>query len=150
MLVPGRSRPLAAVVPVVAGEAFSREQKLRLDRAVGAASGQTGIRFAVRVGRLEGGSAPAHVERLLAALADPAEPAVLVYVCPGERVLEIGTTAAARERLSDQACALATLSMTTSFGLGDLVGGVVNGLRMMADAAGRATLPSGRPLSPPQ
>lgn len=133
---------------MAAGEAFSREQRLRLDRAVAAASGQTGIRFAVRVGALEEGNAAVQVERSLAALADPTEPAVLIYLCPDERVLEIGTTAAARTRLSDQACALASLSMTTSFGLGDLVGGLVNGLRMLADSAGRMILPSGRPIAP--
>ncbi len=119
------------------GEAFSRDQRLRLERAVAAASGQTGIRFTVYVGALEG-QPEAHAERLLSQVAGPHEPAVLILVAPAERVLRIATTTAVAERLPDHACALASLSMTTSFGVGDLVGGIVNGLRMLADAAGRS------------
>lgn len=76
-------------------------------------------------------------ERALARLLDghPVA-ALLLLVDPGARRLEILTSAPARRRLTDQQCALAALSMTTSFGVGDLVGGVVNGIRMLADAAG--------------
>ncbi len=119
-----------------AGSAFTKEQHQRLERAAVAASGQTGIRFYLRVGPAEG-DATAAAGRLLAGLARPEEEAVLVFVAPAERVVEIVTTAAARRRLTDKACALAALSMTTSFAAGDLVGGIVNGVRMLADAAGR-------------
>jgi uncharacterized membrane protein YgcG len=124
---------------VARGDAFSRDQRLRLDRGVAAASGQTGIRFTVYVGALEG-SAGAQAERLLTQVARPDEAAALILVAPAERVLQIATTRGVAERLPDHACALAILSMTTSFGVGDLVGGIVSGLRMLADAAGRSLL----------
>ena len=74
-------------------------------------------------------------ERLHAALADRADEAVFLLVAPGQRRLEIVTGSSARRRVPDRACALAALSMTSSFGGGDLVGGVVQGLRMLADTA---------------
>jgi hypothetical protein len=40
-------------------------------------------------------------------------------------------------RLSDRSCALAALSMTTAFAGGDLTGGIVTGVRMLGDAAGK-------------
>jgi hypothetical protein len=61
---------------------------------------------------------------------------VLIAVSPGQRVVEVVTGAGAGRRLPDRACALAVLSMTGSFAAGDLVGGIVNGLRQMSDQAG--------------
>ena len=40
-------------------------------------------------------------------------------------------------RVPNKSCALAALSMRASFSAGDLAGGIVTGLRMMSDAAGR-------------
>jgi hypothetical protein len=65
---------------------------------------------------------------------------VLIAVSPGQRVVEVVTGAAAARRIPDRACALAVLSMTGSFAAGDLVGGIVNGLRQLSDQAGH---PSG-------
>ena len=62
---------------------------------------------------------------------------MLIAVSPGQQVVEVVTGAAAARRLPDRACALAVLSMTTSFAAGDLVGGIVNGLRQLSDQAGR-------------
>jgi hypothetical protein len=70
---------------------------------------------------------------------------VLIAVDPAVRALQVVTSRAAHRRLSDNACALAALSMTTSFGLGDLVGGLVVGLRMLADATTPARDTHGRP-----
>lgn len=79
----------------------------------------------------------ATAERLHAALGQRAEDGVLLLVAPGQRRLEIVTGPDARRRVTDRAASLAALSMTTSFSGGDLVGGIVTGLRMLADAAGR-------------
>jgi hypothetical protein len=38
--------------------------------------------------------------------------------------------------LPNRACALAALAMRASFANGDLTGGIVTGLRMLADSAG--------------
>lgn len=122
---------------MAAGEAFSREQRERLERAVDAAERQTGIRFWVRVGTL--GSDPSlDAESTLANLLDGRhDSGVLLLVGPEERQLEIMISPTARRRISDQAAGLAVLTLTSSFSIGDLVGGILNGLRQLADSAGR-------------
>ena len=61
--------------------------------------------------------------------------AVLIAVCPNQRVLEIVTGPRARRKLPDRDCKLAALSMTASFSGGDLAGGIVSGLAQLADHA---------------
>ena len=90
--------------------------------------------FSVLVGRAEG-EPRKHARQLLTTIPEPDRAHVLVFVSPGQRHLEVVTNAAARHRISDEACALAVLSMTTSFSVGDLAGGIVNGVRMVAEAA---------------
>src|SRR3954452_22597129 len=107
-----------------------------LSRACGTATGESGLHFSVYVGPVEG-DIREHAERLHAALGPGASRAVLVLVAPGDRQLEIVTGKESARRLGDRACALAALSMTTSFAGGDLVGGIVTGLRMLSEAAGR-------------
>jgi uncharacterized membrane protein YgcG len=119
------------------GEPFTDGQVREISRACSTASSETGLRFSVYVGAVDGDIRD-HAERLHAALARAADGAVLVLVAPGDRQLEIVTGKASSRRLSDRACALAALSMTTSFAGGDLVGGIVTGVRMLAEAAGRA------------
>jgi uncharacterized membrane protein YgcG len=121
---------------VAAGEAFSHDQQHRIERAIATADRETGITFSVRVGpvsdepRLE-------AERLLANIGGGARDAgVLLLIGPGERVVEVMTTPAARRRISDHAAGLAVLSMVSSFGVGDIVGGIIAGIRQLADAAG--------------
>ena len=92
---------------------------------------------AVGIGQGSGGPLREQAERALARLLDgQAVPAFVLLIDPGARQLEIVTSGPARRRLTDQQCGLAALSMTTSFGVGDLVGGIVNGIRMLADSAG--------------
>lgn len=79
----------------------------------------------------------AGAERLHAALGPRADEAVLVVVAPGQRRVEVITGAGVRRRVPDRVCTLAVLSMTTAFGGGDLTGGIVEGLRQIADSAGR-------------
>jgi len=122
---------------VAAGEAFTREQHDRIERARRGAEAQTGMRFWVRVAEFEG-NIKLEAEHLLANLiGSPRDPALLVLIAPGSRRLEVMTTQMARRRISDQAAGLAVLTMTSLFAVGDLVGGIVNGLRQLADAAGR-------------
>ncbi len=115
---------------------FAWQELARLDEALTMASRETGLRFTLYIGDL-GRRTRTRAEELHAQSGgDPAE-SVLVAVSPGQRVIEIVTGAAAARRLPDRACALAVLSMTSSFASGDLVGGIVNGLRQLADQAGR-------------
>ncbi|WP_250279323.1 DUF5130 family protein [Frankia sp. Cppng1_Ct_nod] len=134
---------------MVRGEAFTHDQLDRLDRARVAAEIQTGVRFAVRVGEVDG-DADRFAEEALANLVDlPRNPAVLVLVSPGQRFTQIMTTLGAKSRITDQAAGLAVLTMTSSFALGDLVGGIVNGLRQLADAAGPPAPASPHVVAPP-
>lgn len=121
---------------------FTDGQVREISRACSTASSESGLFFSVFVGPVEG-EIRDHAERLHAALGAVASRAVLVLVAPGDRQLEIVTGKESARRLSDRACALAALSMTTAFSGGDLVGGVVTGLRMLSEAAGHE-LPAAR------
>jgi uncharacterized membrane protein YgcG len=113
------------------GDALSDAQRSRLARSVAAAEESTGLRFRLHVGQLEGGRSGA--EALLAESGATAPDTVLVAVDPAARGLEIVTGTRATSQVSDRTCALAALAMTSSFAAGDLVGGLVNGLQILAD-----------------
>ena len=114
---------------------FSWQELARLDEALTMSSRETGLRFTLYLGDL-GKPTRTTAEAMHARSgADPSE-SVLIAVSPGQRVVEVVTGAAAARRIPDRACALAVLSMTGSFAAGDLVGGIVNGLRQMSDQAG--------------
>ena len=116
-------------------EVFTYQELGRLDEALTMSSRETGLRFTLYIGDL-GPRTRERAEELHARSGgNPAE-SVLIAVSPGERVVEVVTGAAAARRLPDRACALAVLSMTASFAGGDLVGGLVNGLRQLSDQAG--------------
>jgi hypothetical protein len=119
---------------------FSFQELARLDEALTMSSRETGLRFTLYIGDL-GSRTRIRAEELHShSGGNPAE-SVLIAVSPGQKVVEVVTGAAAARRLPDRACALAVLSMTGSFAAGDLVGGIVNGLRQMSDQAGHpATL----------
>jgi uncharacterized membrane protein YgcG len=114
---------------------FTTRQLLRIDEALLAAERESGLTFSVYVGPLEEPTRE-HAERLHDQLPDP-DNAVLIAVSPNQRVLEIVTGEKSSQRLPRQVCALAALSMTASFGGGDLAGGIVTGLRMLTDQASR-------------
>jgi hypothetical protein len=117
-----------------ADQPFSPVQLTRLDEALTLASRETGLRFCVYLGEL--GDAPAErAAELHAELSGTAE-AVLVAVSPGQRVVEVITGPEARVRLPDRGAKLAVMSMVASFREGDLLGGLLSGLRMLADQAG--------------
>jgi hypothetical protein len=114
---------------------FGYQELARLDEALTMSSRETGLRFTLYVGDLGPRTRITAEEMHGRSGANPAE-AVLIAVSPGQKVVEVVTGAAAARRMPDRACALAVLSMTTSFANGDLVGGIVNGLRQLSDQAG--------------
>jgi uncharacterized membrane protein YgcG len=118
---------------VPAGEAFTPRQIDEMVHAAQSASRQTGLRFSVFIGVSEGEPA-VYAERLLAAMGDEADRGVVLHVDPANRRLEIVTGRVAAQRLDDRACGLATLSMTSAFSGGEIVNGVVTGLRMLSDS----------------
>jgi uncharacterized membrane protein YgcG len=127
---------------VPSGEAFTHDQLRDLERVVDRASAETGLRFSVYVGSASGDIRDA-AEKLHARFGAEASNVVLVVVAPADRLLEIVTGEGSARRLTDRACALAALSMTTSFAGGDLVGGILTGVRMLAEASGHPVIASG-------
>ncbi|CAO5228249.1 DUF5130 domain-containing protein [Frankia sp. AgKG'84/4] len=136
--------------PVAAGEAFSPEQLDRLDRALEQAAKHSGVLFSVRVGPLRGDVRLA-AERILSTLVeDPQrDPAALIVVSPGQCFVRVATTPAARSRIGDSAAALAALTMSSSFALGDLVGGLTTGIRQLGEVAGPAPVARGGAIASP-
>jgi hypothetical protein len=118
-----------------ADQIFSYQELARLDEALTMSSRETGLRFTLYIGDL-GGRTRTRAEELFGQSGGDLAESVLIAVSPGQKVVEVVTGAAAARRVPDRACALAVLSMTSSFGAGDLVGGIVNGLRQLSDQAG--------------
>jgi hypothetical protein len=113
---------------------FSPMQLSRLDEALTLASRETGMMFSLYLGDL--GDEPNARTRELHDQLDGSVEAVLVAVSPGQRVVHVVTGAEARLRLPDRLAKLAVMSMVASFKEGDLLGGMLSGLRMLADQAG--------------
>lgn len=118
-----------------ADAAFNPRQLERIDDALTLASQDAKLTFSLYVGALAEPTRPT-AEAMLDRLPEPAD-SVLVVVSPGQRVLEIVTGIDASERIPNRICALAALTMRAAFSSGDLVGGIVNGIRILSDAAGQ-------------
>lgn len=115
---------------------FTAVQLAQLDEALTLASRSTGLPFSVYLGDLAEPTRN-HAEQLHASTPDPAS-AVVLAVSPSQRVVEVVTGAESARRLPNHACRLAVMAMVASFKEGDLTGGLVSGLRMLADQAGSA------------
>jgi hypothetical protein len=112
---------------------FTSRQLARLDEALTLSSRECGLTFSLYVGELDR-PMRATAERLFERLASSS---VLIAVSPGQRCMHVVTGEESAKRLPNRACALAALTMRAAFSNGDLTGGIVNGLRMLSDAAGR-------------
>ena len=113
---------------------FTPVQLTRLDEALTLASRDSGLRFSVYLGEL--GSKPTETAQRLHAELEGSDEAVLVAVSPEQRIVEVVTGPEARVRLPDRGAKLAVMSMVASFKEGDLLGGLLSGLRMLGDQAG--------------
>ncbi|MFI6920401.1 DUF5130 family protein [Nonomuraea spiralis] len=105
-----------------------------LRKALQGAERRSGLRFGVFLGE-PSGSRRHFAERLHTALGEESADAVVVFVDPGGRALEIVTGRNARRRLSDGACRLTAMSMATAFSAGDLVGGLLYGIAALGEQA---------------
>jgi uncharacterized membrane protein YgcG len=130
------------VAQVVPGKPLTARQRARVARAVRDAEAWTGLQLCVYLGPTEE-HPQAHASTLMGELGLAEAPAVLLLVAPEARRLEIVTSPAARERVPDHAARLAALAMSASFGVGDVAGGIAEGVRLLAQAAGR-----GEPVGP--
>ena len=120
--------------PDLSGLPFTPVQLSRLDEALTLASRDSGLRFSVYLGDL--GARPTDTAQRLHGQMEGTDESVLVAVSPGQRVVEVVTGPEARVRLPDRGAKLAVMSMVASFKEGDLLGGLLSGLRMLADQAG--------------
>ena len=120
--------------PDLSGLPFTPVQLSRLDEALTLASRDSGLRFSVYLGDLGGG--PTETAQRLHAELEGSDEAVLVAVSPQQRAVEVVTGSEARLRLPDRGAKLAVMSMVASFKEGDLLSGLLSGLRMLADQAG--------------
>jgi hypothetical protein len=118
------------------GAPFSSAQLTRLDEALTLASRHTRLRFSVYLGDL-GEDSRAGADKLMDQLGEQAVDSVLVAVDPQHRTVDIITGPEAHVRLADRGCKLAVMSMLASFKEGDLFGGLLSGVRMLSDQAGR-------------
>lgn len=107
----------------------------RLSEALTMSSQETGINFSAYIGDLGADRRGALAQRHRS-FGEQAANTCLVAVSPNEKAIEIGVGEAAARRLSDRSCQLAVASMASSFQGGDLVGGLVSGLRLLSDQAG--------------
>lgn len=114
---------------------FSSSQLSRIDEALTRTSAETGLQFTVYVGAL-GARTRERAEELHATLGDSAADAVLIAVSPGERVVEVVTGEESVRRVDDHGAKIAVGSMVSRFTESDLVGGIVEGLRVLGDHAG--------------
>ena len=117
------------------GDGFTPAERQQIDKAIRDAETVSRYEFSVYVGPAEGEPRP-FAERLHSALVVP-DRSVLVMVDPAARTLEVVTGAEARRELEDHEVRLAVIEMQSQFQHGDLVGGIVRGINMLA-AYGRA------------
>lgn len=116
---------------------FTTVQLTRLDEALTLSARSTGLHFSIYLGDLDGDTR-VRAEELHTSIGAESAEAVLIAVSPGQRKVEIVTGSDASRRLPDRGCNLAIMAMVASFKEGDLIGGLVSALRMLADQAGPA------------
>ncbi len=112
--------------------ALSNGQRADLRAIVSKAREISGYGFAVYLGPLEAGRETAIEQH--AALDSP-ESAVLVAVDPAARAIEIVTGSSVAVNLDNRSCELAVLSMKSCFQADDMVGGVREGVTLLAEHA---------------
>jgi hypothetical protein len=111
---------------------LSAAQRADLQKIVDRARTICGLGFGVYVGPLVEGRASAVAQH--ATLPDPAS-GVLVAVDPSARSIEIVTGVNAAATLDSRACELAALTMKSCFVADDLVGGLREGVNLLAEHA---------------
>jgi hypothetical protein len=125
--------PEKVAQPMLEGP-FDVRELLHLDEALAAAERDGGgLHYSVYVGPLDVPVRGA-AEALHDKLSHP-DRSVLIAVSPEQRQLEIVTGTLAKEKIPDRSAALVVFSMEAAFGAGQLSGGIITGLRMLAETA---------------
>ena len=121
------------MAPVAGGDGFTDAQRASIDRAIRDAEIVCRFEFSVYVGRVEGEPRP-FAQRLHSALVAP-DRSVLIAVDPAARVVEVVTGTQVRRVLDDRQVTLALAEMQSQFAVGDLCGGIVRGINLLAGNA---------------
>lgn len=114
--------------------AFTPAQYAHVERAIQIAEAASGLSFAAFIGGLPQGRASA-IDMLMQ-LPRP-ESSVVVAVDPEQRSVDVVTGAEAQRWLDNSRCSLAVATMTTRFVVGDLIGGLHDGIVQLGQKAGR-------------
>jgi uncharacterized membrane protein YgcG len=120
---------------------LTRRQRRAVERAVHEAEEATGLQLCVYVGPGEEDTR-ANAEAMLVQAGLHTRPAVLVLVEPVRRRVEVVTAPEARARIDDATSELAVATMTRQFARGDLAGGIVAAVDLLAAAAGSGPTPA--------
>lgn len=107
-------------------------ESTQIRRAITQAEKRTDLNWSVFVGTL-GDDPRAQAEARHAELGPAAAKSVLIAVDPAAHRLEIVTGTHARTLLDDRSCALAAASMTSTFAVRDLDGGIAYGILAMVE-----------------
>ena len=118
---------------VAGGDLLSNADRQAVDAAIRKAEQLSRIEFSVFVG-LADGDPRTFATRLHNTLVASAR-SCLIMVDPTARAVEVVTGGHVRQRVSDEEVELAVAAMTTSFAAGDLVGGLRQGISMIAEHA---------------
>lgn len=116
-----------------AGDPLGARRETEITRAIRAAQDSCGLTFSVYLGPL--GTEPAARAGELHAELEDAATTVLVAVDPAGRAAEVVVGRDAARLLDDRAAGLGCVAMTPQLSTGDVTGGVVNGLRTLAEHA---------------
>ncbi len=114
-------------------DGFTDSERQQIDKAIRQAEIASRFEFSVYVGPTEG-DPRVYAVRLHDALVAP-ERSLLILVDPVERALEVVTGGEVRRVLDDGAVALAVIEMQSQLAHADLAGGIVRGIRSLANAA---------------
>jgi hypothetical protein len=126
------SAPGAAAGTSNAPEPPALIESTQIRRAIAQAEKRTDLNWSVFIGTL-GDNPRAQAEARHAELGPAAAKSVLIAVDPTAHRLEIVTGTHARTLLDDRSCALAAASMTSTFAVRDLDGGIAYGILAMVE-----------------
>ena len=110
--------------------------RARVAAAVATAEATTGLEICVAICQATNEPPREQAERAFSRLHLASRPGVLILLLPDTRALEIVTSAAAAQRISDVDCERAASAMTAQLSTGDLAAGVEAGLAVLTSAAG--------------
>ena len=118
---------------MAAGDYLSSADRQAIDVTIRKAEQLSRIEFTVFVGTAEG-DPRSFATRLHNTLIASAR-SCLIMVDPSARAVEVVTGGHVRQRVSDEEVELAVGAMTTSFAADDLIGGLRQGISMIAEHA---------------